>query len=458
MTRPSPSRPKAATNPAATRRAGDPVAALRELGSSLAQVRDGQLLQVLALLERHPQRDRFEPLIAPARPRLRRLLPPRPLSLRRLLVLPFEDLLGGGAPGDGNGGRAAPGTIDRATLPTILELTEAALPPPLRQGLLAEAAQASFADLPTVLALGARVWPVAATALARYRPQQAVPVAASSAESQLGLAAVMLAIAEPWQRLLQPLPPRPMPRLEESSARELVRTLAALEGQVRGAAAVGLRALMARSADPAQWLTLANGADLALEPRLKAQLQSALVSEQVGWLGHQAGAIPVPGDQGLGATVAAAHLCSARLESLKRLGSALHAKALESARRQIAASINQAVAAPSATAPLQSLLAAASGGRVAESAEAADQVERQARDLIKLRLIARDLGADQEIRRTLSDLSDTITQAARDGMAQLAQAGASPGEARRLAIQQARLLEILLGPAEATALYRSLAP
>ena len=54
---------------------------------------DEQLLQVVGLIDTLDRRGPVDQLLAPVRGRLALLRPPRPITLGRVLILPFEDLL-----------------------------------------------------------------------------------------------------------------------------------------------------------------------------------------------------------------------------------------------------------------------------------------------------------------------------------------------------------------------------
>ena len=97
-------------------------AALETLGAELSRVDDLRLLAVVSQLERMRDRSRVEPLIAPARARLRTLRPERRMTLQRLHCLPFEDLL------VSRPDRTPSGRISRAAIVPTWQLITAHMP------------------------------------------------------------------------------------------------------------------------------------------------------------------------------------------------------------------------------------------------------------------------------------------------------------------------------------------
>jgi hypothetical protein len=96
--------------------------AVREVARSLNGARDEQILQVVAMVDAMPNRGPADQLIAPLRPRLARLRPPRPLRFARLLFLPLDPLIVNAARW-----RPEQPTIPRTVIPVLATMVEAAL-------------------------------------------------------------------------------------------------------------------------------------------------------------------------------------------------------------------------------------------------------------------------------------------------------------------------------------------
>lgn len=134
--------------------------ALRAARRELAAADDNQVLRVVRMVDGLSARGEADGLLAPLRPRLARLAPPRPLQLVRLLFIPAESLIVQALPA----GEDAP-LLPRAALPPLASLVLGALPG-LAAQFDAQAEGATTADLPRVARLGRCIWPQAAGVLA----------------------------------------------------------------------------------------------------------------------------------------------------------------------------------------------------------------------------------------------------------------------------------------------------
>jgi hypothetical protein len=121
---------------------------------------DARLRRAVAIVDALPERGEADALIAPLRPRLAELRPPRPITLTRLLFIPVERLI-------------APSTTWHESSPAIPRSTLAVLGTEVRTALGEQAAaelQAqmsghSMDEAATVAACGAVLWPRAGALL-----------------------------------------------------------------------------------------------------------------------------------------------------------------------------------------------------------------------------------------------------------------------------------------------------
>ena len=175
---------------------------LAALTTGLEGASDAKLLEVVAILDRLADRGPADQLLQPVRARLARLRPPRPLTLRRVLVLPFEDLLV--QAGDYQPERRR---LSRATLRPLLDIALSGLEPGLARTLEAAARGRDMREGDVVLSVGERLWPAAHRALvARLAADAPTPEAAA----QLAAVAELLPLAHAIVTTLWELPPRPM--------------------------------------------------------------------------------------------------------------------------------------------------------------------------------------------------------------------------------------------------------
>src|SRR5580698_2227106 len=98
--------------------------AIREAARRLADARDAQIMQVVAMVDAMPNRGSADQLIAPLRDRLTRLRPPRPLRFARLLFLPLDPLIVPPARW-----RLEHPTIPRSVIPLLAAAVETAMGP-----------------------------------------------------------------------------------------------------------------------------------------------------------------------------------------------------------------------------------------------------------------------------------------------------------------------------------------
>jgi hypothetical protein len=130
----------------------------RRLTHAVASASDDALARVVAVFDRMSDRREADRLLDAARPRLRRLRPPRPIAFTRLLFLPIDGIIL-----DSRNWKRADGGLPRSALPSLADSVRIAI------GAEATAIEASFAgrsfaDLLVVDAAGRRLWRAAGNA------------------------------------------------------------------------------------------------------------------------------------------------------------------------------------------------------------------------------------------------------------------------------------------------------
>lgn len=136
--------------------AGALAAEQRRLTHAVAAASDATLARVVAVFDRMADRREADRLLDAARPRLRRLRPPRPLGFARLLFLPLD-----GAILDPRIWNRKEGSLPRSALQPIAAGLRAAMGS--EAVAIEEAcADATFADLRTIGRVGPRLWRAAA--------------------------------------------------------------------------------------------------------------------------------------------------------------------------------------------------------------------------------------------------------------------------------------------------------
>jgi hypothetical protein len=144
-----------------------PMAApLGDIAQRFQTISDDKFLAALAMLEVIHDTPEATALLSQVRPRLRQLRPNRPVAIRRLLCVPFEDLLH-------HGSANRPGRVARREIEPLWRLLTA------DQGAAIKSLQREFAGMSRteperVLDLGLRLWRLAGQSL-RDRLADAIP-------------------------------------------------------------------------------------------------------------------------------------------------------------------------------------------------------------------------------------------------------------------------------------------
>lgn len=130
----------------------------RRLIHAVASASDAVLGRIVAVFDRMPDRREADRLLDAARPRLRRLRPPRPIGLGRLLFLPLDGVIV-----DPRAWKRADASIPRSALLPLSDAVRAAIGSEAT-AIEAAFADATFADLRMVGMAGGRLWRAAAAA------------------------------------------------------------------------------------------------------------------------------------------------------------------------------------------------------------------------------------------------------------------------------------------------------
>jgi len=252
------------------------VSAHHDAGGALAglldSVDDAKLCQVIRVVEASGQRRTLEPAIADLRPRLRRLRPPRPLTLSRLLAIPLAPALELGA------GTGAPFSIARERigfwLARIIERLDPMLAATSRTAIVGHAVD----DATAVVATGRRLWPAAARVLAA----EAVPSENTAIEAERWRIVDLFDIAEQLVPQLVRLPPM-LPPLDDVQRATVRAILALAEGGPVDRLGTLAALLLRRAGQPRALVDrLIDLAPPGLRPRLYDLLQRLLTEHRAG--------------------------------------------------------------------------------------------------------------------------------------------------------------------------------
>ena len=222
-----------------------------ELVGLFDKVTDRKLLQTVALIDRLPKRGVVDDLLAPVRPRLQRLRPPRPLNLRRLLTFPLEELLVPAA-----AWRPGSQRLSRDLLAEVQQTVISGLDPALVREIDKRIAGQTMRDKAVILACGERLWPAAAEVRAAALPPS--PAGGDSRgrnrRQQLEIAAELVRIGPLLAGLFLALPEKPLRQVDEAQLKRIGTFLHELEGKGGRALSLGAEALGQRLGDAAAML------------------------------------------------------------------------------------------------------------------------------------------------------------------------------------------------------------
>jgi hypothetical protein len=174
--------------------------ALTRISGSTSNASDSVLRQVVAVLDAVPSRTVLDPIIAAARPRLKLLRPPRPITFARILFLPFD-----GALVERDAWSAGSAKFPRAAIPPLADAIRAAMGPAAEE-ISTNLGGRNFFDVLQVDQAGRRIWAEAAQLAPGLAFPDGLPgigLSATQCSELIGLAASIWRHAEPiWEAKL----------------------------------------------------------------------------------------------------------------------------------------------------------------------------------------------------------------------------------------------------------------
>ena len=396
-----------------------------------------QLVRVVGLIDSLDRRGAVDQLLAPVRQRLALLRPPRPITLGRVMILPFEDLLVAG-------GEAWPGRLcfSRAHLAWLVEQVTSELPADLTGRLRAMAAEHSMIAGEVVRAIGAELWPAAAaTAEARLVQGHIDP----AVRQQLAAVTPLMALGPQLVPVIWRLPARPMGPLGRSGLGPFLDAVRLATTLGEAAVQSVLELLLTRAASPLVVLEPLRTAELSMSHRAREAMLAQLVHRRIADMSEAA------------SRLAAAHTAGRRPDagSLLRLVGDLDV--LESKwfvpaeqrvrlgeiRSTVSAFIGGGIESVVQEEILGPLEALAQGGTLSD--EGVEHLEETARHTRRLSVAGAKLGLAATADALLGRFLPACQEAVRAGRA-----------GRRALLDQIRVVEILFGSDAAARLYDEL--
>ncbi|MGD9508037.1 MAG: hypothetical protein AB7I59_27955 [Geminicoccaceae bacterium] len=410
-----------------------------ELNRDMGSASDEQLLRVVGLIDTLDRRGTVDGLLAPVRARLALLRPPRPLTLGRVAVMPFEDLL---VP-------SAEAWADRCCFPReklgwFVEQVPAALAPHQLEELRRRAAGRSMLEAGEVRAIGEVLWPAAAAAALRCAEAHEP---ASDLRRQLSAVAPLLSLGPALLPTLWQLPPRPMGTLDRQRADLLLAA-------VRGAVALGeqaaqsvLELLLVRSSSPLVVLEPLRHAELGIEARRREAMLARLVRRRIADMRTLASRLTDEGANGPRPSAAQLLRLVSDLDALEGkwpLGGE-DRDALAAIREQASAGIGAGIEAAVGREILGPLATLAAGEL---SDDEVERLENCARNTRRLSIAGARLGLAATPDAMLGGYLPAVHEAIRHN--------AADRRGRRGLLEQLRVVEIMFGSDAAAQLYGEL--
>jgi hypothetical protein len=397
---------------------------LGALQRDLAGARDEQILRVVGMVDAMARRGNADALIAPLRPRLARLRPPRPLSLLRVLFAPLDPLLVAAA-----SWRRGQPALPRTALVPLAGMVQRGLD---AIGLAAIAAQIDGCrtdDANALAEAGTLLWPRAARLLGAAGMPDDWSQATGLSDGDYGVLVTAVAALLAQAVTLHSIVTRASAGIEPETAE--LEALLTLAGQAGPEALAMMTALlMARLPRAARMLQIADAyAARQTDPAAKKAADRA-----VAFLLDSIETAPPPGPQ-LGQAAEDIGRMAAMLNDLN--SNAAQRPSRRARVEEIRGKVDKSCHERFTTELDAQLLAPATELATADNAAVAT-LEATARDLRRFETTARQLGGPELYDR------------------QLRRAGAAlrppPGEAAAALIDRVRLVEILQGPEAAAAM------
>ncbi|BAI73752.1 hypothetical protein AZL_a02210 (plasmid) [Azospirillum sp. B510] len=271
--------------PNGTGRAGGDADRLPGLESRLFDIPEEKFIEVVRLLERVRDHPDVRQTFAAIRPRLVQVRPNRRPTLKRVLCMPFEDLLDGA-----DGVEVPPGRIERRVIDPVWRLVTECGDGALIDQLDRQVQETAAGNLNALRNIGRRLWPMA---------EQAIQAAVGGAAEQGGSGqparqplhgdeglrrqaldvAGLLEIGLTIEALKDALAPKPLPVLEDRHVAAIEQAAQAVARQSPGLVHHLLLVAASRLANPTDLLAVVGGIDLG-----KARRERPAIFAQLGGL------------------------------------------------------------------------------------------------------------------------------------------------------------------------------
>lgn len=437
-----------------------PADRLPTLEHKLLDIPDEKFVEVVRLLERVRDHPDVRKTFSIIRPRLAQIRPDRRPTLKRVLCMPFEDVL------ESRGGADSPlGRIERRAIEPVWRLVEENADPHLFDQLDRRVQDVAPGDRNALVNIGNRLWPMATRilrgALDGEESRRTLSRRLHGDDEllrQVGDIAAFLDLGPILESLKGDLSPKPLAALEAEHAAAVEQAVQAAARQGTGMVYYTLLVAAARLATPADLLAVLHELDLGKarreQPELFARLSGLVVGDleerTVGLGGAAAAAVSPDSAVALAERlIAGVNTTATVMDRLREPG---YRDRLDAVRASVGAMVSGAVLKTAPQGILSAVPVPARGAAPVVDEDAQIAAEDHARALRRCAGLAGALGLGHAVDDTLKAMGNGLIQRAQillDGYPQAART-AQDAEAAELNLFYAlRLLEMVAGPAKA---------
>ncbi|KAA0593213.1 hypothetical protein J2848_005320 [Azospirillum lipoferum] len=438
------------------------------LESRLFDIPEDKFIEVVRLLERVRDHPDVRQTFAAIRPRLVQVRPNRRPTLKRVLCMPFEDVL------ESFSGVDVPlGRIERRVIDPVWRLVTECGDTALIDQLDRQAQETAPGNLNALRNIGRRLWPMAAKAIRGAVEQDSGRQALrrvlhgdDEMQRQVLDVAAFLEIGLTVESLKDALAPKPLPALDDRHVDAIEQAAQAVARQSSGLVYYLLLVAASRMENPADLLTVVNDLDFGKarreQPVIFAQLSGLVVtnleerSARLDGHGYSAGpdraAVAVAPEEAVAIAerlVASVDTTSAVMDFL---ADPVYRGRLDAVKVAVRTMVAGTVLDTASAGILTAVPAPAGSGRpIPVNEDAQEAAEDHARALRRCEGLAEALGLQEPLKDAMASMEKGLLARAHALLAQYPKA-ADPEDAETAEINlfyALRLLELVAGPAKA---------
>ncbi|CAO3449764.1 hypothetical protein [Azospirillum largimobile] len=438
------------------------------LESRLFDIPEDKFIEVVRLLERVRDHPDVRQTFAAIRPRLVQVRPGRRPTMKRVLCMPFEDVL------ESFSGVDVPlGRIERRVIEPVWRLVTECGDTALIDQLDRQVQETAPGNINALRNIGRRLWPMAAQAIRSAVEQDGSRQMVwrllhgdEELRRQVLDVAAFLDIGLTVEALKDTLAPKPLPKLDDHHVEAIEQAAQAAARQSPTLVYDLLLVASSRMANPADLLTVLNDIDLGKarreQPVIFAQLSGLVVTnleersarlDGNGFGNGGEAAVSIAPEEAIAIAerlVASVNTTSAVMDFLAE---PVYRERLDAVKAAVRTMVTGSVLDTAPQGILTAVAAPAANGRpVAVDDDAQSAAEDHARALRRCEGLADALGLHQPLKDAMASMEKGLLERAQALLAQYPRAAGDPDDAETAEINlfyALRLLEMVAGPARA---------